>query len=216
MQFQSVLSTALAGVLLLGLSVPVVADEKADAMPMDKLRQNSLSADRLLSGDVKSVANEIGRIKDLLKSKDGKRVQYVLYNVPNRYQAGGNETGFAELSSIRTERDSAGTDVLLIGKESERTPDKLKLTRQDLRELSVSRMLGNADLHFGDDEHKAIIDLRIDPKTSRITHYVVEFNSEALNFDQPRAVSVDRVHEAGDGHYFCTMTSQELHQAGKF
>ncbi|WP_320838385.1 hypothetical protein [Zhongshania sp.] len=209
--FSKASGLAATALMSLALVTPAAANPPARNVNIDK----TISADNLLASDVKNIANKVGRIKDLIMDVDNSHVRFVIYRVPGRLHAGGPGVGFAELSKVETESGGGDTDVLLIGPESERAPETLKLTRKDLRKHSVDRMLGNTDLQLSDGKSLTIADLRIDPSDGRITHYVVELDDDAVFFGDPRAVPVGRVSRSADGWFFTAMTRQEIDRLGK-
>lgn len=188
----------------LGLATPLMAADKAAL-------EGTVSADELLAGDVKHVGNRIGRIKDVLLSDSGEKAEIVLYRVPNRYKAEPGETGYAVLKTVNVEQDTDGVDVLLIGEESQSKPDKLKLTREDLKERSMERLLGE-DMILDGGYAYPVVDVRIDPESGRISHYVIDTEPDEWLDDDSRIVPADKVSRSPAGQLKAEVRHHDLDQ----
>lgn len=187
-----------------GLTSPVFAADSA------KL-EGTVSAEELLTGDVKHVGNRIGRIKDVLLSNSGDKAEIVLYRVPNRYKAEPGETGYAVLNKVEVEQDSGGVDVLLIGKESQRKPEKLRLTRADLSERSMERLLGEELILEGGYAYP-VVDIRIDPDSGRISHYIIDTDPEQWLDDDSKVIPADKVSRSPAGQLKAEVSHLDLDQ----
>lgn len=185
-----------------GLSSPVLAADSAKF-------EGTVSAEELLTGDVKHVGNRIGRIKDVLLSNSGTKAEIVLYRVPNRYKAEPGETGYAVLNKVEVEQDSSGVDVLLIGKESQRKPEKLRLTRGDLAERSMERLLGEELILEGGYAYP-VVDIRIDADSGRISHYIIDTDPEQWLDDDSKVVPADKVRRTPAGQLKAELSHLDL------
>lgn len=191
-------------ILGVGLSTPLLAADTA------KL-EGTVSADELLAGDVKHIGNRIGRIKDVLLSDSGERAEIVLYRVPNRYKAEPGETGYAVLKKVEVEQETDGVDVLLIGEEAQRKPEKLKLTRSDLTERSMERLLGK-DMILDGGYAYPVVDIRIDSESGRISHYVIDTEPDQWLDDDSKVVPAEKVSRTPAGQLKAEVSHMDLDQ----
>ncbi len=192
------------------MATPILAADNSEAEASVQL-DGTVSAEELLTGDVKHVSNRIGRIKDVLLSDSGERAEIVLYRVPNRYKAEPGETGYAVLNKVEVEQETDGVDVLLIGEESQRKPEKLRLTRADLSERSMERLIGQKLILDGGYAYP-VVDIRIDADSGRISHYVIDTDPEQWLDDDSKIVPADKVSRTPAGQLKADVSHMDLDQ----
>lgn len=171
------------------------AGAQDDASEMQK---EAMSAESVLSADVRNGVGPVGQVSDLVLSSEGDEIQYVLYNVRYPYRFYGGEDGFSTFEGAEFWR-AAGGDLAarFEAEESDRAPERLELTASEADNRLVSRVLDER-VQFADDATRRITDMLIDPETGAVTHYVASAASESLLAPGRRVIPADSV-SIGDG-----------------
>lgn len=206
--------TAFTGAAMLTTAAMAVADnyeQKNVSQGMSdyqKMSEKVISADTVLSGDVTNGFNTLGSVRDLVLTPDGKRVAFVLYEVPYPYSVYGANDGYVAFDNVAF--DSTGATELNIRIDDEasiRDPQELTLTRQEADHRLLSR-LDDGSLRFSGDEgvEREIEDVLIDRRTGEITHYVVAMDEDSLFNLTPRAIPAEEIDIDAQGNLTTDVT----------
>ena len=186
----------LATILAAGLATTALASAPAMAQPgmgqgnMEQAQERwkdamneTVSATRIMSGEVTDGFTTLGDIDNLILSSDGAKIEYVLYEVPYASSFFGEDDGFVRWDNIAIERGAySGLDLRIDGDGEAYAKQQLEITKAEADDRLVDRIVGG-DMMFADGEMREIDDILFDPETGMITNYVVEFDEDSL-FDQ--------------------------------
>lgn len=156
-------------------------------------QNETVSAERMMSGDVTNGFNMLGNVSDLVLNERGTGVEYILYEVPYPYEVYTADDGFVRWDNIEVERGvGSGLDLRLDDDASAYAKEQLRLTRAEAKDRMVSRILGS-DLTFSDGQKREIDDIHFDPETGMVTNFVVEMDSDSLFDEDTRLVPASMV-----------------------
>ena len=162
-------------------------------------QNETVSAERMMGGDVSNGFNFMGDVRDLVLNPAGTQIQYILYEVPQPWSFYGNEDGFVAWDNIRVERGIAsGIDLTIDDEESLYAKDQLRLTRSQAENRLVSRIVGG-DMRFADGSVREIQDILFDPDTGMLTDYIVELDEDSLFDEDTRRIPASMVSLDPDG-----------------
>lgn len=186
------------------------ADEQKTLSKWAEMRQQAVSASEVLSGQVKNIANPIGQTKHLILNEAKNDVKYVLYETPYPYNYYSATDGFLNYDSLDIERNvSGGTDLIVADDNDTYSSNKLKLTRGDVRDRMVSRLIGR-EMAFDHGHSRQVEDILIHPKTGKVTHYVVEMNPETLFNENPKTIRAKNVTVSDKGQISTELSLGDL------
>lgn len=179
--------------LVSALTLPTFVAAQADWEGWSEMREQVVSAQQVLEGDVSNGINPIGTVRDLVLSSDGDRVEYVMMEVPYPYTFYGGEDGFVAFDQVELQ-PGAGFDIGVIvdRNESVDVPQQLELTGAEAESRLVSRLI-NERLYFEDETSRAIQDMLIDRETGAVTHWIVEMDEGAPFSTDRRAIPVEQI-----------------------
>lgn len=211
MKTRELLSTA---TLITALTVTVGAqagNPRGDDMrDWQKMQKEAVSAKALLSGKVKNIANIVGRIEYLILDDAKKDIQYVVFKTPFPYTFYSSEDGYLNYDALDVDYDTTGGIDLLITEDTvTHPPDELKLTRGQVIDRMVGRLIGR-NMQFGDGSEREVRDMLIHPKTGMVTHYIVEMSPQALFSEQPRTIRAKNVAITEKGRISTNLTLKEV------
>ena len=171
------------------LAAPAMAQAPNSQDWAQRQAQNeTVSAQRMMSGDVTNGFNMLGNVSDIVLNARGTAVEYVLYEVPFPYDVYTAEDGFVRWDKFEVERGvGSGLDLRIDDDASAYAKEQLKLTRAEAKDRLVSRILGS-DLTFADGQKREIDDVHFDPQTGMITNFVVEMDEDSLFDEDTRLV----------------------------
>lgn len=207
--------THLATAIAVALSSSAFAQNASDQKIKDwaKMREKAIPATELLASDVRNFANPVGQTDKLILNKEGTAIQYVTFDVPYPYSFYTGEDGFVSYDSVDVEDGAYGGVELMISDANVSLPrDQLKLTRGEARGRLVDRLIGS-DLRFSDGETREVEDMLIDPESGRVTHYVVQMNTESLFDEQSRTIRVTNVKIGNDGTLTANMPLADVEKS---
>jgi sporulation protein YlmC with PRC-barrel domain len=193
MKFNTILAATLAATAL-GTS-PALAQEnwETDHAAYKQAMNETVSAERMLTGDVTDGFNRLGDVSNLILDPTGERIEYVLYDVPYPYSVFGDDDGFVRWDNIAIESGGYdGLDLRIDDQSQPYTKDQLEITRGEADDRLVERIVGG-DIMFAGGEMREIDDILFDPQTGRIMHYVVEMDEESLFDEDTRLVPANWV-----------------------
>lgn len=207
-------NTLKAGIAAIAMmSAPAMADnhndgmankgDMASAMDMwERVNNQTVSAQRMMSGDVTNNMNPIGDVDNLVLDPTGTRIEYVLYDVPFPYSFYGEENGFVRWQNVELER-GVGVDVDLRIQSEDQSygKEELQITRAEADDRLVDRII-SGDIRFADGETRGIDDMLFDPETGYVTHYVVEMDDESLFGNDNRLVPASMVTLNEDADFY--------------
>lgn len=148
----------------------------------------TVSAERMMDGDVTNGFNMLGNVTDLILDERGDRIEYALYEVPHPLSFYGSEDGFVRWGNIAIERGvGTGLDLRLDDGASPYSKEQLTLTRAEANNRMVSRIIGS-ELMFADGQKREIQDIQFDPDSGLITNYIVEMDEDSLFKEDTRKV----------------------------
>lgn len=181
-----------------------------------EMQKEAVSAEAILSGKVKNIANLVGRIEHLILDDAKNDVQYVLFETPYPYSFYTGEDGYLNYDALDVEYDASGGINLLITEDTVTyPPDKLKLTRAQVDDRMVSRLIGR-ELEFDDGSEREIQDLLIHPKSGKVTHYVVEMNPDAVFSEEPRTIKAKNINVTEEGRINTDLTLKEVERQQEY
>ena len=193
-----------------GSSQPTTAaDTLAEAWA--KMRGELISAEELLNAEVGNGLHPVGEVADLVMTRDGAQVQYILYKTPYPYTLVGGIDGFARYDGAEFDQGFSDLTVRLEAEDSASAPEELTLTREQARRRLVSSLIGEPMLFVGNDARQ-IEDLLIDKDTGAVIHYVVETEdaNSSLFDSERRTVPAARVRIEEDGDVVAALEISEL------
>ncbi|MAT84645.1 MAG: hypothetical protein CMD39_10185 [Gammaproteobacteria bacterium] len=177
-----------------------VADRVGGAPAGHGALDDAVSADRLLGGDVHTVANPVGSVRDLILNERGSAVAYVLYEVPYPYALSGADDGFVRFDNVAVEDGATLDTVLRIDDGAARGPRELTLKRSEADHRMVSRLLDDA-VAFADGRHiREVEDILVDRHSGELLGFVVNRNPDAWFNDDPRLIPPHKVTIGPDGN----------------
>lgn len=192
--------------LVLALPVAASADQhgaKKDGKPLShvdwqKMSEQVVSADEILSGDVTNGFNPVGNVRNLILTQDGSKVEYILYEVPYLYSFYGSDDGFVRFANVALERGIGWEMQVRFDDEASGGKEELKITASEADNRLVSRIMDER-IEFAGEGSREVEDLLLDRKTGEIKFFVVQMNPDSLFNDEPRVVPADQVILASDG-----------------
>lgn len=164
-----------------------------DMREWNEMRKEAIPAEGVLAGKVKNFTNTIGRVEHLVLNEAKDDIEYVIFEVPYPYSFYTGEDGYLNYDSLDVEHDVTG-GINLVVKDADVTypPDKLKLTKTQVDDRMVSRLIGS-EMTFSDGSQREVQDLLIHPKTGKVTHFVIEMKPDAVFSEEPRTVRAKNV-----------------------
>lgn len=181
------------------MTAPATAQAQASQAPTSQdwaqrqAQNETVSAERMMSGDVTNGFNMLGNVSDLVLNERGTGVEYILYEVPYPYEVYTADDGFVRWDNIEVERGvGTGLDLQLDDEASAYAKEQLRLTRAEAKDRMVSRILGS-DLTFSDGQKREIDDIHFDPETGMVTNFVVEMDTDSLFDEDTRLVPASMV-----------------------
>ena len=191
----------------LGVAAMIAAPVSAQQTDMQAWQQwqrsnnETVSAERMMTGDVTNAFNMLGNVEDLILNERGTQIEYVLYEVPYPYSAFGSEDGFVRWDNVAVERGfGTGVDLRIDNEASSEAKDRLQLTRKEARGRLVSRIVGG-DMMFADGSMREIDDILFDPASGLITHFVVEMSEDSLFDEDTRRIPASMVSLDANGRW---------------
>lgn len=176
-------------------AAPALAQSQMDA-DYDRYKMamsETVSADRMMSGDVTNGFNKLGDVSTLILDPTGQRIEYILYEVPYPWSTFGDEDGFVRWDNVSIESAGyGGLDLRIDDDQQPYTKDQLRITRMEADGRLTNRIIGG-DIRFSGGEMREINDILFDPETGMVTHYVVEFDEDSLFDEDTRRVPADWV-----------------------
>ncbi|AOL21999.1 hypothetical protein Ga0102493_11970 [Erythrobacter litoralis] len=188
-------TTALGAAPALGQSTMEEAHDR-----YQQAMNETVSAERMMSGDVTNGFNQLGDVRNLVLDQTGQRIEYILYDVPYPSSFYGEDDGFVRWDNVAIERGGFdGLDLRIDDDAEDYRKEQLTLTKAEADGRLVDNIVG-ADMMFADREMREIEDILFDPETGMITHYVVEFDEDSLFDEDTRLVpaSMAGLDESGD------------------
>lgn len=177
-----------------------LADMHGDRQAGHGALDNAVSAEQMLGGDVHTVANPVGSVRDLILNERGTAVEYVLYEVPFPYALSGADNGFVRFDNVAVENGATLDTVLRIDDEAARGPQELTLERSEADHRMVSRLLDDA-VAFADGRHiREVEDILVDRNSGEVVGFVVNRNPEAWFNDDPLIIPPHKVTIRPDGN----------------
>ena len=204
MKIKTLLAAGLATTTL--AAAPAMAQQgtmqsmQADKDKWEQVREQTVSAQDLMGGDVSNGVNMLGDIDQLILDPTQSRLEYVLYDVPYPWSFYGSDDGFVRWDNVEIERGfGTGIDVRIDDDAYDFRKDQLELTRSQAQGRLVDDII-SGDVRFSDGTMRGIDDVLFNPDTGAITHFVVEMDGEDLFGNDNRLVpaSMVRYDERGD------------------
>jgi hypothetical protein len=182
-----------------GTGVQAASADDKDMAKWAQMRKNAVPASEILASDVSNFANPVGRTDKLILNEQHTAIEYVLFDVPYPWSFYTGEDGYVRYDSVDL-RDGyyAGINLQIQPGEVTNPGDRLRLTRGQVDDRMVSRLIGS-DMHFPDGSRREISDLLIQPQTGKVTHYVLQTDSDTLFGGEPRTVRASQVSIDGRG-----------------
>lgn len=166
----------------------------------------TVSASRMMSGDVTNGFNQLGDVRNLVLDETGERIAYILYETPYPASFYGEDDGFVRWDNIAIERGAySGLDLRIDDDATDYRKEQLTLTKAEADDRLVDTIVGG-DMMFADGEMREIEDILFDPETGVVTNYVVEFDEDSLFDTDTRLVPASMVSLDEDRDYW--MVSQ--------
>lgn len=195
-------TTALAGAPAFGHDTMGQPDMKQAHERYQQVMNETVSAKRMMSGDVTNGFNQLGDVRNLILDPTGQRIEYILYDVPHTFSHYGGDDGFVRWDNVAIERGGVdGLDLRIDDDAEDYRKDRLELTRAEAAGRLVDKIIGG-DMMFADREKREIGDILFDPETGRITHYLVEFDEDSLFDEDTRLVPASMVSMDDSGDYW--------------
>ena len=176
------------------MATPAMAQAQTSQDWAQRQAQNeTVSAQRMMSGDVTNGFNMLGNVSDLVLNERGTGVEYILYEVPFPYDVYTAEDGFVRWDNVEVERGvGTGLDLRLDDGASAYAKEQLRLTRAQAGDRLVSRIVGS-DITFADGQTREIDDIQFDPETGMVTNFVIEMDEDSLFDEDTRLVPASMV-----------------------
>ena len=205
------LTALFAALSVSGAAMAGSSDDPKKLREWAEMRKEAVPASDILAGNVKNVANLVGRIEHLVLNEAKDDVQYVLFEVPDPYDYyTGGEDGYLNYDELDIDSSVAGGIDLIITDANVTSPAKtLKLTRSEVKGRMVSRLIGS-DMHFADGSEREVEEMLIHPRSGKVTHYVVQMHPEALFNEEPRTVRAKDVTISEQGRIQTRLTLDKV------
>lgn len=159
----------------------------------DAAMRESVSADRMMSGEVSRAFRSMGEVTDLILDPAGQRVEYILYETPTIGRIYGGEDGFVRWDNIAVERGGfQGLDLRIDDQASPGAKEQLTITRSQAGKRLVSEIL-EGELMFADGQMRKVDDILFNPETGMLTHFVTEMDAESLYTKDRRRIPASMV-----------------------
>jgi sporulation protein YlmC with PRC-barrel domain len=190
-------------------AAPAIGQSGMDANTMKQAHERyeqamneTVSAERMMSGDVTNGFNQLGDVRNLILDPTGQRIEYILYDVPYPWSFYGGDDGFVRWDNVAIERGGYdGLDLRIDDDAADYRKEQLELTRAEADGRMVDKIL-DGDMMFADREMRGIEDILFDPETGMVTHYVVEFDENSLFDEDTRLVPASMVRMDDSGDYW--------------
>ena len=194
MKLKYIISAALGSLALAIAPAATAQTDNAQAwLDWQEANTQSVSAERMMTGDVTNGFNMLGNVRDLILNPAGTQIQYVLYEVPFPYSFYGGEDGFVAWDNVAIERGvGTGLDLRIDDDASRQAKEQLALTRREAENRMVSRIVGES-VSFPGGATREITDILFDPATGMLTDYVVEMNEDSLFDEDARRIPASMV-----------------------
>jgi hypothetical protein len=167
----------------------------------EQVRNATVSAQELMSGDVNNNFNFLGDVRNLVLDPTMSRLEYVLYDVPYFYSLYGDDDGFVRFDNVAIERGGTGMDVRIDDEAADYRKDELELTRSEAEGRLVDEII-NGKVRFSDGQWRGVDDVLFDPDNGMIQYFVVEMDDESLFGNDNRLVPASRVSYDGANDYW--------------
>ncbi len=183
----------------IGAAALMTAPAMAQGQPSQEWTQRqaaqneTVTATRMMSGDVTNGFNMLGNVSDLVLNERGTGVEYILYEVPFPYDVYSGEDGFVRWDNIEVERGvGMGLDLRIDDGASPYGKEQLRLTRSQAGNRLVSKIVGG-DMMFAGGQTREIDDIQFDPESGMVTNFVVEMDEDSLFDEDTRLVPASMV-----------------------
>ncbi|MEE4153299.1 MAG: hypothetical protein V2I27_03990 [Erythrobacter sp.] len=177
-------------------------DMQASKERWEQVRNATVSAQELMSGDVNNNFNMLGDVRNLILDPTSSRLEYVLYDVPYFYSLYGDDDGFVRFDNVAIERGSdMNVDVRIDDEAYDFRKDQLELTRSQAQGRLVDDIL-DGEVRFSGGEMRGVDDVLFDPQSGQIQYFVVEMDDESLFGNDNRLVPASRVRYDQRGDYW--------------
>lgn len=172
---------------------------QADFEDWKRMRGEVLNAQQLIGSDVSNGVTSMGMVRDMVLTADGKKVTYLLFEVPYPTTLWSGDDGFVAFEDVAFER-GVGLDVEVSfdPEESARLPEELELETDELDRRLASRVL-DQQIEFEGGAAVEIENMLVDRATGDVTHYVVEIDPAAIFRSERRTVPAEHVVVRNDG-----------------
>ncbi len=171
----------------------------ADQSDYEKMQNELVSAEDLLSADVTNTLNPVGSVNKLVLSPDRSKLQYVLYDVPYPYsfytEAG---QGFTTFDGMQLAPGPGHGVNVQLRSEERKGPEQLTLSASEANHRVVSQLLGEF-VQFNDGEARELIDILFARDTGEVAYFVVEMEAQSLFELDRRTIPADIVTIGDDG-----------------
>jgi hypothetical protein len=158
-----------------------------------KAMNETVSATRMMSGDVTDGFSQLGDVSDLILGPSGESIEYILYETPYPVAFYGADDGFVRWDNVEIERGGfAGLDLRIDDGAEPYAKEQLRITRSEADDRLVDNIIGG-DMMFADGEMREIEDILFDPDSGMVTNYVVEFDEDSLFDEDTRLVPASMV-----------------------
>lgn len=159
----------------------------------DAAMAESVSAERMMSGEVSRAFRSMGEVTDLILDPAGQKVEYILYETPTIARIYGGEDGFVRWDNITIERGiGSGLDLRIDDEASAQAKDELTITRSQAGKRLVSDIL-EGELMFADGQRREVEDVLFNPETGMLTHFVTEMDADSLYTKDRRRIPASMV-----------------------
>lgn len=159
----------------------------------DAAMAESVSAERMMSGEVSRAFRSMGEVTDLILDPAGQKVEYILYETPTIARIYGGEDGFVRWDNITIERGiGSGLDLRIDDEASAQAKDELTITRSQAGKRLVSDIL-EGELMFADGQRREVEDVLFNPETGMLTDFVTEMDADSLYTKDRRRIPASMV-----------------------
>lgn len=186
--------------------------ENQKATPWEEMHKEAVSVEGLRSGEVKNKLESIGNTKYLILDKTNKRIEYVVYESSQHYGSLPTETEssyFKYGNKMELSHDGPGIDITIDESMLDSKNNQLSLTKKQAKDHLVSQLL-NEEMAFSSGESLEIADMLINPESGKISHYVVELETDSLFDEQLRTVRVNNVNVSDAGMISANMSLDQI------
>ncbi|MAW81075.1 MAG: hypothetical protein CMI63_12630 [Parvularcula sp.] len=185
--------------------------DDAKAHKWREMRQNAVKASEILRGNVSTGLNPVANVTNLILSKDGGEIEYIVYKTQSPimdFYVGDGYTSFNTVD-LQTSPVPGGVNVYVDSSAPVKGPEEIKITSNEADKRLVSRVLDEqVELSSGIYE---IEDLLINPKNGKITHYVIGSDPDTLFSEGRRTIRATEV-AYRNGAYRSNLTMQDIDQ----